>query len=153
MHQIESGAGIRSDAERTTRETFEKRYVLRLENRAGPFRRGASGRIVHSYRIQAHANPIMIAADHDGRMLAGPLGDVIGVRAVAHHVAETQHPVVETFGVLDHSVQSFLVAVDVAEDQIRHSFIKATSGGAPSRVGKPIVPIPRDTKMDEEGLR
>ena len=91
---------------------------------------------------------------NDGRDIRpGPLDCGVWVRSVSDQIAEAQDPVVFALRVGQDGIQRFQVSVNVADNQDRHRRRSATSGGAPRRSGSAIVPIPRDTKIDESPFR
>lgn len=95
----------------------------------------------------------MIAA-HDRRdILARPIGHRIRIRPIPDQIAQAQNAVVLPFGVGQHRFERLEIGVNIAENQMRHRVTSATSGGAPRRAGNPMVPMPRDTKIDAEPCR
>ena len=91
------------------------------------------------------ARPIVIAA-HDGLdRVTRPFADRVWIRAIAHQIAQAQNPVIVARRAGEHGLERLQVSVDIAKDQVRHSFSSATSGVDPSRTGTPMVPIPRET--------
>src|SRR4029079_6925011 len=98
--------------------------------------------------IFGRAGPVVIAADYDVYIFADPLHNRIWIRAVAPQIAQAQNTVVAPAGIVENRLQGLQVRVKVAQDQERHKRTSDTSGGAPSRAGTAMVPIPRETKME-----
>ena len=103
---------------------------------------------VEAGRIFSRARPVVIATDDDGYILTSPVDDRIRIRAITHQIAQTQNAVVAPAGVVDDRLQCFQICVNVAQDQERHRRTSETSGGAPNRAGRAMVPMPRETKME-----
>ena len=148
MDQIHSVIG-----QRTARQAFQVFAIFRKQGVAGPQRGGLRRgiEILHGLKgggLGLGADPVVIAADDDRHIFAGPLHNRVGVRAVTHQIAQAQDAVVAPARVIEHGLMRFQVRVNVAQDQIRHKRTSATSGGAPMRAGMAMVPIPRETKME-----
>ena len=140
-------------------ETLEGQRALRhlFEVEAGFFRNGpaspdggeASGGVKQLKVVEAAAGAIVVAADDGGYIFASPFHDGVRVGAIAYQVAEAQDFVVTALRVGEDGLEGFEIAVNIAKDQVRHRRSRATSGGAPRRAGSAMVPIPRDTKIEE----
>lgn len=95
----------------------------------------------------------MIPANDFVQIVPRPIDDRVRIRAITDQVPQALDSIILALGVLKHSLQRFQVCVNIAQDQVRHNLIRATSGGAPIRAGNPMVPIPRDTKIDFDPSR
>ena len=88
--------------------------ALLSKNAVGPLRRNLRQRTVVSDRFRVHGHFVVISPDHSIGVLAHPLDDVIGIRAVAHQIAQADDLVVAPLGVVDYSFKCFAVRVKVA---------------------------------------
>src|SRR5579863_2883201 len=95
----------------------------------------------------------MIAAHDGGDVGARPIDGEVRIRAVAGQVAQADDAVILSAGVGEDRFESLAIGVNIADDQERHRRSSATSGGAPRRAGSPMVPIPRETKMERSPSR
>ena len=74
-----------------------------------------------------------------------PVHNSIGIGTITDEVSATHRVVISAACIFQNGLERVPVGVNVAEDQIAHSLINETSGGAPKRTGTPIVPIPEET--------
>ena len=99
-------------------QVAQKLDVLRRELGARPFGSDAGEGIELGRVTQAAARLIMISPDDNFRDCSYSRDDWIGVRPVAHQVAQTDDLVVFPLGHLQASFQPFQFGVNVAEQQM-----------------------------------
>ena len=144
-------------AQRTARKPFEIRPVFRRQRGANPGCGGARGGMVVVQRIAVGANFVVVAA-HDRRDVAPrPVDDRIRIGAITGQIAQAGDAIVPAPRALKHRVERLLIPVNIADDQdgwhqdaLRRN--NATSGADPNRAGTTMVPMPRETKANEESF-
>src|ERR1700689_3859633 len=117
----------------------------RLNPRLGPEGGQARHRVEPLQVLQAGASLVVIAADDAANIFSNPPDYRIGIGAITDQIAATDDLIVLGAGARQHSAERLPIGVNVAQDQIAHRRRTDTSGGAPSRIGTPMVPRPFDT--------
>jgi len=106
--------------QRTGRKIAEKRKVVWSERVTGPKNRLPSPGVEVLHIHYAAASFIVIAADDDGGRSLHHFDDGIGVRAIAHEIAQAENFLVFALRQLQTLFQSFQIGMNIAEDQITH---------------------------------
>jgi hypothetical protein len=58
----------------------------------------------------------VVASDYRYNVLFGPLGRLVGIRAITHQIAQAENSVITALSILEYCLECLVVGVDVADD-------------------------------------
>src|SRR5215831_4717310 len=109
------------DLERTRWQLRKPMQIFRREFRTSPVNCGLGDRVEVIGGHEICCCLIVIPADGERTKLADFCGDLVGIRTVAHDVAETHHTIPAAFGSIESGIESSRVAVQIAKNESAHS--------------------------------
>ena len=145
------------DGDGPGRQVGQPVAVLVGERLVGPADRRPGHGVEGVGRLEAGPDLVVVAADHRVRVEAAhPLDDRVRIGAVAHQVAQHQHPVVgDAGGGVEHGLERLDVGMDVAQDEVTHqrSMVRVTP--APGRPIRPprMLLLPRIARYSRSSRR